>query len=121
MRFVNGTSSPFETGVVLVEFWNVSFHLGRFSAKKFTRWKRTASEPGVPGTRGRRMGARMAPFFMSKSLPGEGSDLSEESERAVYARMERRREGRRRRRLRSRIGAAKGRFVLSNTQRWHSR
>lgn len=57
------------------------------------RCSRALSEPGVPGTRGMRIGARRAPDLISKSeSEGNGIFESPASERGVYARIE---EGRR--------------------------
>ena len=47
------------------------------------RW--TAVEPGVPGTRGIKIGARIEPVLMSKSVPAEGRLLRVSSDKGVYA------------------------------------
>jgi hypothetical protein len=72
-------------GVSDVEFWNSIVQLGRFVRNQFTKWSRTATIPGVPGTRGTRIGARIGPFLMSKSAPADGRLLSVLSDRGVYA------------------------------------
>lgn len=86
-----------DVGVVEVEFWNSRRQEGRFVLKKATKCWRTAVLPSVPGTRTRRIGERRDPVLMSKSEPGEGRNWREESESAVYAKLSRRRAGRRRR------------------------
>lgn len=73
-----------ESGVVAVEFCHEISHSGRFLEKKETKCCWTLRWPGVPGTRGMRMGARSpeAVLVMSKSeVRGDGRDLSWESER----------------------------------------
>lgn len=85
IRFTNGICEPPEVGVNEVEFWKVIFQLGRERWKKLTKCVSTAVDPGVPGTRGCSIGARMPPFLMSKSSPGPGRLLRVSSERLVYA------------------------------------
>ena len=59
---------------------------GREEVKKLWKWVRTLREPGVPGTRGMRMGDRSAPVAMSKSASvGRRRDLRELVERGVKA------------------------------------
>lgn len=53
--------------------------------KKSTKWLRTAVDPGLPGTRGRRIGARSLPVFVLKSSPGAGIAFSVSSDRLEYA------------------------------------
>lgn len=45
---------------------------GSSERKKDVKCSWTLAEPGVPGTRGMRIGDRRAPVRMSKSLPPEG-------------------------------------------------
>lgn len=45
----------------------------------------TAAEPGVPGTRGIRIGERIEPVLMSKSTPADGKLRSVSSDTGVYA------------------------------------
>ena len=63
----------------------MTFHAGNSSLKKSAKCFRTAAEPGVPGTRVCRIGARSLPVLMSKSLPGSGIALMLSSESFVYA------------------------------------
>lgn len=75
------------TGVFDVEFWIVMFHSGSSLRKNCTKWSRTLSELAVPGTRGIRIGDRIGPLLISKSLvSGRGKwYFSVSSERAEYA------------------------------------
>ena len=80
-----GISASPVTGVLEVEFWNERRHSGSLVWKKSTKWLRTAVEPGLPGTRGRRIGARSLPVWMLKSSPGPGMACRVSSERVEYA------------------------------------
>lgn len=62
MILTKGTSAPSDVGVADVEFWRVISHLGSDSWKKLRKCVRTLIDPGVPGTRGIRIGARRAPL-----------------------------------------------------------
>ena len=72
-------------GVMDVEFWKVMSHAGSVVRKKFAKWCWTSLDPWEPGTRGTRIGARRAPFLMSKSAPGWGRARRVESVSLVYA------------------------------------
>lgn len=85
MIFTNGTWVEPVAGVVEVEFWNEMVHRGRCVVNQSTKCSWTLVEPGVPGTRGMRMGLRMEPLFMSKSEPAAGRLRRVSSERGVYA------------------------------------
>lgn len=85
MIFTNGTCLDPVAGVVEVEFWNSMVHLGRFVLNQLTRCCCTAMEPGVPGTLGMRIGARIEPVLISKSAPAMGIFWRVSSERGVYA------------------------------------
>lgn len=66
-KLTNGISFPPESGVVADEFWVPTDQPGRWVPKKDWKWRRTLREFSVPGTRGMRIGARMAPVWILKS------------------------------------------------------
>lgn len=72
MRLAKGISSAPVAGVVAVELCHSISQSGSCSWKKRTKCCCTAREPGVPGTRGIRMGASSWPLWMSKSAPAAG-------------------------------------------------
>lgn len=85
IRFTNGIGLFLDVGVVDVEFCSSTVHCGRCVWKNWMKCWRTAREPGVPGTRGRRIGERMVPRWMSKDPSELGRLRSVLSERGVYA------------------------------------
>jgi len=68
-----------------VEFWKEISHFGRYVPNHDTKCCCTAKEPGVPGTRGIKIGERIGPLLMSKSPFEEGRLLRVSSDSLVYA------------------------------------
>lgn len=85
MIFAKGTCRSPVAGVVEVEFWNSMFQFGKFVLNQLMKCCWTAKEPGVPGTRGIRIGASIEPVLISKSGPAAGRFRSVESDKGVYA------------------------------------
>ena len=85
MRFWKGNCLPLEVGVVAVLFCHEMSHFGSSRWKYETKCCCTVVWPGVPGTRGMRMGARSGPFSWSKRSPGEGMAFRKLSESGLYA------------------------------------
>lgn len=83
--FVKGTCFFPVAGVVDVEFWNSIVQFGKFVRNQFTKCCCTAIDPGVPGTRGIRIGASIEPVFISKSAPAAGRFRRVSSDKGVYA------------------------------------
>jgi len=87
--FVNGTCLLPVAGVIDVEFWKSMVHLGRLVSNHWTKCCCTAVFPGVPGTRGIKIGASIDPVLMSKSAPAAGRLFNVSSDNGVYAVMPR--------------------------------
>lgn len=82
IMLLNGTSLEPVAGVLSVEFCHSVVQLGSSLWKKSTKCCWTLTEPGVPGTRGIRIGASSAPLWMSKSSSlGVGTARRKLSER----------------------------------------
>jgi hypothetical protein len=70
-------------GVVEVELCHSTVQRGSWEREKDTKCSRTLAEPGVPGTRGMRIGESRAPVWMSKSWPPDGTVRRLASERGA--------------------------------------
>lgn len=85
IRFWKGRSLPPEVGVVAVLFCHDMSHLGSSRWKYDTKCCCVVVWPGVPGTRGMRIGARRSPCSWSKRSPGAGMAFKKLSESGLYA------------------------------------